>query len=430
MPKTQFVNGTVVTPDWLNSQQDLIFDGQDQDGHYPLISNNDLSNAAGQIKPEWTTFRDSLKAEASAGLTVSYRGGSVVLPNNTITTIAPGTLLLSDNATNFVFINTSGAVAASTTMPVSGLMLARVVTVSGAISGAIEDLRPRFAVLPRAAAIKVFGGTGDQGVYNLTGTDTFTQGEYYFSSFSVQATATLTIDKGARIFVSGPVLIAGTINVTQAVNGGSNFSTATTGNIGGLSGAGPGGGSGSGVGSSYNYTLAPHGSGGGTGFAQNSTTTASTPGAGGRGGGGLIIEAALTVSITGAVNVRGGNGGTGTIDTGTGINVSGGGGGSGGLLLIKSLTSITIGATSTIDVRGGNGGNGLNAGAPGGGGGGGQVVLISPSNNTTGATILLAGGALGTSPTTPTLGGGAGGGFGGVGGSNGQLIIRNFIPVA
>ncbi|RCJ20117.1 hypothetical protein A6S26_05195 [Nostoc sp. ATCC 43529] len=435
MTKTTFVNGTTVTADFLNAINNPSFDGTDFDGHFAKITNDDLSDAAGQIKPEWTTFRDTLKVSAGTGLTASYTGGAVTLPNGTIAAIAPGTIALTDNATNFLYINSSGTVTAATARPLLALLLAQITTVGGAISGAVVDLRPRFIVSPRQEAIRSFGGSGGEGDYTLSGTATFDQGEYYFQNFTIQAGATLTIAGGAHIYVARNCSIAGTINVSTAVNGGAGFGTNVPGTVGGLSGAGPGGGSGSGIGSAYNYVLARHGSGGGSGFCSLGSSSVGLVANGGRGGGGLIIECGGSISITGFINAKGGNGGDGTISSGSGSS-SGGGGGSGGLVLLRSLTSITIFATATVDVRGGNGGNGNGTSArAGGGGGGGQVVLISPSNNTTGSTILLFSGTDGTETGT-AVGGGSGGGFGGSGGqkgvilaTSGQLILRSFIPV-
>ncbi|PHJ59613.1 hypothetical protein VF14_32600 [Nostoc linckia z18] len=435
MSKTTFVNGTTVTADFLNAINNPTFDGQDLDGHNPKITNDDLSNTAGQIKPEWTTFRDALKVSASSGLSATYTGGAATLPNGAIATITPGTISLTDNATNYIYVNSSGSVVASTSTPLLGISLAKIVTVSGAISGSVVDLRPRFMVSPRQEAVRSFGGSGGEGDYTLSGTATFDQGEYYFQNFTIQAGATLTISGGAHIYVARNATIAGTINVNTPISGGAGFSTSVAGNIGGLSGAGPGGGSGSGTGQAYNYVLTRHGSGGGSGFCSCNASSSGSVAGGGKGGGGLTIEAGGAILVTGAINAKGGNGTSGSIITGTGYS-TGGGGGSGGLVLLKSLTSITISATANIDVRGGNGGDGAGISSRGGGaGGGGQVVLISPSNNTSGSTILLSAGADGTDTGT-AVGGGAGGGFGGAGGqkggasaSSGQLILRNFIPV-
>ncbi|BAZ39388.1 hypothetical protein NIES4101_53410 [Calothrix sp. NIES-4101] len=433
MTKTTFTNGTAVTPEFLNAINNPVFDDADFDGHFPRITDADLSSSPGNVKPEWQAFRDTLKVSAGTGLSASYLGGAIILPSGETSTIAPATVSLTNNATNYVYVRSTGVVEVGLFLPSRCIPLAKIVTVAGAISGAVIDLRPRFAITPLANAIKVFGGSGDEGDYNLaSGSATLDRGFYYYRNFTVAAGATLTISPFARIFCSGTVSIAGTVNISQFSSGGTSFSTQVIGNIGGLPGSGPGGGSGSSPtgGQAYNYAATPYGSGGGSGFLSiTSGSGAIAPG--GRGNGGIWIEAAGAVSVSGAINARGENGGVGSV-SGVGSS-SGGGGGSGGLVLISSLTSITLTGAASIDVRGGNGGNGVGNGDGGGGGGGGQVVLISPTITTT-ATIQLTGGSKGTTAGTGSVGGGSGGGFGGAGGgqsagSNGQLITRNILPV-
>jgi hypothetical protein len=445
MAKTNFSPGTIVSSAWLNSIQSLIFDTDPgnplYDGHYYRLDDTQLSNAAGNIKPDWYGFKNQLLVTAGTGLNVSYNAGSAILPTGALATISPGSILLADNATNYVFVNPAGTVATSTILPVLALMLAKVVTVGGTISGSIIDLRPRFSVLPKVNAIKIMGGSGDQGDYSLTGTATFDQGEYYFRNFSIESTGVLTIAGSATIYVSGNCNIAGTININYASSGGASFSTGVIGNIGGLSGSGPGAGSGSSFAvnaATYNYTLSRFGSGGASGFLNLPNAANGTIAPGGRGGGGLVIEAAGAINVAGTIVARGQVGGVGAVSGGT---ASGGGGGSGGLILFKCLANITIAPTATLDVRGGNGGNAVAGDASGGGGGGGgQVVLISPANNATSATVLLAGGSPGANLGSGTIGGGNGAAFGGNGGNggggtptaggSGQLILRNFVPVA
>jgi hypothetical protein len=435
--KTVFAPGSVVTSGWLNAINNPVFvDNPDDDGELPRITNDDLSNAAGQIKQEWQAFRDAFRVAAGAGLNITFQGGAVTLPLGTIATIAPGTLVMANNATSFVFINELGVVVSSTIYPVVGVMLARVITVGGGIT-TIEDLRPRFRVQPIASAIKVFGGTGEQGDYVLSvGSATFDQGTYYYRNFTIGASTILNVSQFARIYCSGSVVIQGTVSITTFANGGIGFGTGMHSNVGGLSGAGPGAGSGSGGGKAYSYSASPSGSGGGSGFYSGggSLSTAGGMGSGGAGGGGLWIEAAGGIQIVSGSSIiaRGANGSTGSIASGA-PDISGGGGGSGGMILLSSLSSVSC--TGTLDVRGGNGGNGLNNGGGGGGGGGGLVILISPNNNTTGGTVLLSGGSAGNTPGSGGLGGGAGGGFGGVGGVQspgqiGQLVLRPFRAVA
>ncbi len=434
MTKTTFTNGTIVTPEFLNSINNPIFDGTDFDGHFSLITDSDLSNVAGNVKPEWQGFRDTLKVSPGTGLSASYLGGAIMLPNGETGAIAPGVVTLGNNATNYVYVRDTGIVERGSFLPSRCIPLAKIITAAGIISGAIIDLRPRFSVLPLAIAIKVFGGSGDEGDYNLTtGTATLDRGFYYYKNFTVTAGATINISPFAKIFCSGDVNIAGTINVNFFASGGAVFQTSiNNGPIGGLSGSGPGGGSGSSNqgGQAYNYAATPYGSGGGSGFITLSTGSADIA-SGGKGGGGIWVEAAGSIVVTGSINARGESGKMGAV-AGVG-SASGGGGGSGGLVLLSSLRSINVAFSSQIDVRGGAGGNGIGNGDGGSGGGGGQVVLISPTINSIG-TMLLSGGSKGVASSLGNLGGGGGGGFGGTGGgqtagNTGQLITRNIIPV-
>ena len=346
-----------------------------------------------------------------------------------------------DNTTSFVYINQTGSVICDTNPPAIRVLLAKVVTASGAVS-TIEDLRhPALRIVqPIVSSIKVFGGSNTTDK-TCTANEVFDQGFYYFRNFTVPAGITITIDKWARFYCSGKVDINGTINVTTIASGATAYATPlSTTNVGGLTGSGIGAGSGSsaGGGSAYPYGAQSHGSGGGQGFAAGNGA-AVLLGAGGKGGGGLWVEASGVITVTGSISAIGEPGVAGQIYSGN-ARISGSGGGSGGLVLLSSLKSTAVTATATIDVRGGAGANAVsnatgNGAVGGSGGGGGQVVLISPINNTTGSTILLSGGSQGASAgITPDLGGGGGGGFGGQGGqqtsgSVGKLIVRPFAPI-
>ncbi len=111
------------------------------------------------------------------------------------------------------------------------------------------------------------------------------------------------------------------------------------------------------------------GSGGGAGGGD--TTLA---GAGGGGGGGVVHVLAKVFAGTGAIQARGGNGGTRTAG-----NVGGGGGGGGGLVVVVS-SSVSAGAISgqTIDANGGS------AGSPHGTG-----TNVGVTNGSPGTVILL-----------------------------------------
>jgi hypothetical protein len=438
MPKTIFVNGSVVSASFLNAINNAIFKSNpSNDGELPLITNNDLSSNAGQLKPEWESFRDTFKVSSASGLTINYQAGTVTLPSGQISVIAAGSLLLNNNQTNYIFINELGSVASSLIQPQFGLPLAIVTTISGAITNII-DVRPRFNIAPITSSIKIFGGNGDQGDYSLTNTATLGEGYYYYRNFTIQAGATLTISRFAKIFCSGTANISGSIVVTQLASAGNMVRSNLVGTFGGITGSGPGAGNAATGGNSYNYAATPFGSGGGTGFMNLAASSTGELAGGGRGGGGLWIEARGQVTCSGSISCVGENGKSGQLVAGTG-DISGGGGGSGGLILLSSLDSVVVSPTAVLDLRGGRGGDAISGSALGGGGGsGGQAVLISPSNNVSGATILLAGGAFGTGIGGNGLGAGGGGGFGGNGGGggvgrlaaeNGALVLRNFRAV-
>lgn len=444
MPKTTFAPNQILTAAQMNAIANPVFDGLDLDGHNPKIIDAWLSDAPGQIKPQWQAFRDALLVTSSTGLTVQHTSAVVTLQDFTVATIAAGTLSLSNNATTFIFISEAGAIAQGTLLPVRCIPVAKVTTASGVVTS-IEDLRPRFAILPQARSLRVFGGSGSQGAYTLnSGTDTLS-GEYYFTDFTVAAGTTLTIRGAATIYCSGNVNIAGTVTVTPPVKGGQGY----VGNLSGVLPNAPGFGMGGGnsvnaaPSETYSYLASPLGSGGAGGWVELQGSFSLRTPSGGNGGGNVIFEAAGTIQITGTVRANGDNGqgqasvtnlAGGAPGSVTG-SISGGGGGSGGLIWLRSLRSINASAAAVLSVVGGNGGTGF-PNPPtqftAGGGGGGYLVAIAPTVNFTGATINLNGG---TSGGTSGFGSVSGGSFGGAGGAPGQagqagqLVVRNVIPV-
>ncbi len=450
MTKTTYSSGTVVTAAWLNAIQSFAFDDQDFDGHYSRLTDDALSNTSTQIKPQWYGFRDALSVTTGTGLVANYAGGSVTLQNNLIATIAPATIALTNNSTNYVFVNESGVVQAATSLPVRCLPLASMVTVSGVISGAITDLRPRYRILPRPSALPVFGSGGYEGDLTISSNTTLT-GQRFVRNFTVNAGVTLTVTGFLYIVASGNIDIQGTINVLPAISGGKGFYGTTTQAVSTDPGAGLGGGGGinSTPSNAYSYFASFFGSGGASGFtAVNVSASTIQSSIGGQGGGAFICDAAGSLVVGGALVCKGGNAILGSVINaggGSTIALSGGGGGSGGLIWLKSLTSLVVSASASLNVQGGTGGNGVRqnyalSSGGGGGGGGGYVVLNSASINTTGATISVSGGSGGLSAgSAPGIAAAVGGSYGGVGGvgsdgngssgSVGQLILQSFIPI-
>lgn len=454
IPNTPFTEGQVWTPELAyESFQAPYFDDQTQYlGHRQRILDSELSNTAGQLKQRFNTIEQALLVSVQSGLTLKYLSGSTILPSGTLTTIASGLVLAPDNTTSYVFVDELGVVKCSSNPPVLNLLLAKVVTVGGAVSD-LQDWRNLSVrrIQPKADAVKVFGGSNTTDLVATQG-QLFTDGAYYYRNFTVPAGVTITIQQFAKFYCSGRVVIDGTVNITTLASGATGYGTRVygyQGNVGGLSGGGAGAGSGGagGIlfgssGSPYSYVAQPYGSGGGLGFAF--VTGAATNwmdvgfGSAGSGGGGMLIEAYRDILVTGTIIAKGGDAKVHQIgaDSFNAGNISGSGGGSGGLILLSSLVSVTATPTATLNVNGGRGGDGYRQGGHGLGGGGGQIVLMSPSNNTTGAALLFSGGGGGLpGTTTPNLVvGGTGGGFGGQGGTSdsgepGKLILRNFVPI-
>jgi hypothetical protein len=459
MAKTSFSPGTEVTAAWANAITNPTYaQNPANDGELPAPTNADLSQAPGQIVPEWTTFRDMFAVTPGSGNLVAFQGGVVTLGSGLRTTINSGTLSL-ENGTHFIFVNTLGAVASATELPIRSMPMARLTMAGGALSGLIEDLRPRYTVTPRPAILSVFGSDGYEGNYTVSpgATVTLTGGLRRFGNITIGSGAIVNVTPGfLHLQASGTVTIAGTINLAPLIAGGQSFAgqTSPQSQMAANPGQGLGGAAGhnSGPAAAYPYSAENTSSSGAGGFiwnlgshVQGADVISST---GGAGGGTIVIEAAGAISVTGTINANGGNATASNItraDTAGGVTyATGGGGGSGGLIWLQSAVGITCTAASTLSVRGGNGGNGAGANIAsgpsqgGGGGGGGWIVFSSPLNQTTGSTLTVTGGTAGTAAAGGAGAGVAGsnggsyagqGGGGGSAGSAGQVAALNFLPI-
>ena len=161
-----------------------------------------------------------------------------------------------------------------------------------------------------------FGGTGADGVFNITsGTTTVNL-----------SNAAVYIKNYTSMNISGSALL----NFSNPNSGGTIVIFRVSGNVTLTSSNNP------------NIDVSNLGTAGGT--------AGSTPaGAGGAGGGAILIECAGAINITGNINAGGQNG-----SAGTGSNTSGGGGGGGGMVWI--IYNILGSNTGTINVAGGAGG--------------------------------------------------------------------------
>jgi hypothetical protein len=285
---------------------------------------------------------------------------------------------------------------------VTAVMIASVAAASAWIAG------------PARAQTFESGSTGADGAFTPTATTTVAlppSGIFHFTTVSIPAGVTVKFARNATntpvtMLASGNVSIAGIIDVGGAA-GGAGSGSASLGNNGGAggpggfdggqgangivsnqggAGRGPGGGGGGNIGAGGGAgffapggnaagqgipgtggtpygtpSLLPFigGSGGGGGGATLGGAWNGTGGGGGGGGGALLIASSGTITLTGSILAKGGNGGPQPAP-----NV--GGGGSGGSV---RLVATTIAGTGAISVTGGAGASGLNntggAGSPG-----------------------------------------------------------------
>ena len=220
----------------------------------------------------------------------------------------------------------------------------------------------------------------------------------------------LTITKDSVLDIrAARVIIDGTINGEGKGNGTSIVGVATGlgtggGNAGASSGAGGGGYGGAGGNGGYdssdpiNQGGIAYGSQTGTDIDKGSAGGNSSAVYGGAGGGALIIRA-MSVTISGTINVNGADG----QQPGGG---QGGGGGSGGGVMIEADS---LDFTGTINANGGDGSVGTStANDDGGGGGGGRIKFFTDSSLLNSGSLSVSAGAGGPNGGFPAVDGNPG----------------------
>lgn len=143
MTRKIFQNGDILFAEDANAIAYPIPDGQDFIGRGPKVLDDYLDDAPTQIKSRFYNFYDRLKVSHTTGLTFSYLGGAVLLSNGTIASISPGSIVVSNNATSFIFVGSNGTVQSSSQLPNECFPLAVVTTSGGTISGGVIDLRDK-----------------------------------------------------------------------------------------------------------------------------------------------------------------------------------------------------------------------------------------------------------------------------------------------
>lgn len=428
------LNGTLLSIN--NHEGGLIFG---TDAGIELISftgGGSKFNHGLQINEGIRVFQNSISGAAidivSGILRFASVTGTIQMSNDVNSYI---TLNQSDRRFRFVVDGNEQFAVSPTTVDVNTIIdinsnrLANVGTPTAGTDGMSRDYADNRYQL--ASNVDIFlkdVGDGSDGTFNSIGASTISKVLSQYTTFTLNAGHTLTIDTPWAIIKStNSITIDGTINMRGvdivAVRG---FSVDTP-----CSGAGAGGGGAGGVdesGSNPNSTGASGQSTPATKFVPGAVGGAGTAGAGTDGGTGTAVAAedkpllkSILSTLLNAYSFAadGGQGGTGWSTLGT--IFSGGAGGAGGKsggLLILIAPVITISSSGRVDCSGQDGApGGTNApggaGGGGGGGAGGTIFLVAPSVTNAGTLNVDGGngGAGGASFARP--GGGGGGGAGG-----------------
>lgn len=172
MPKPTLGSGEILTADIMNPLIHVLeFDGLDEIGHWPRLTDDALSNATNQIKDRVNKLYDSLKLEHTSGLGVQWKAGKARSATGAIVDIDAGTAIVPDNATtHFWVLPGAMAVSSGASFPSGSLRVATVVSASGAIQS-ITDLRaPAFYLPSQETRFGDFTGatSGQTLVWNAT----------------------------------------------------------------------------------------------------------------------------------------------------------------------------------------------------------------------------------------------------------------------
>lgn len=138
MPYYPIGNGTIITPQWFNDIQNRLYNSDT--GEYKQWSDTDLSDQSGQIKDRLATLSNEFKVTGVTGLYANYNGGTYRDVNNATVTLTSGSVLCTDNTTNYIYLTKNGVVASNS---LAGMPLASLVFSSGSLVSN-TDLRSRW----------------------------------------------------------------------------------------------------------------------------------------------------------------------------------------------------------------------------------------------------------------------------------------------
>lgn len=417
----------------------------------PFVFTNGQQLPAGQLNSDFSTIYTDYNGNIT-NVNISSTAG-ISLSKLNLTTTPGQAIILTVSGTNTWGAGITGDANPRVTMTTDGA-----IGLGAGTTNAPDTFFQRTAANVVAVA-STFGGTtygsftgldsksilgGGSNTRQLPTTGVI-NGEYWHNGNWTQ-TGPIT-SQGARIHVTGNMVINNTWGISVEFGGGNAGPTVTAGNgagcdgqgftpghgapsnsvgVAGGGGAAHGGGGGSGgavaninpnwgvtVASSSVQQLPLAGSGGGGGVSATNSG-----GAGGSGGGSLYVECTGNVTMTSAASMTA-NGTAGSIG---GTTTGSGGGGAGGGIMFRVLGTFTGpgGGTIVMTVNGGAGGNAPTTGAAGGGGGGGIIDI---------SAISFTGFVLGTNCTAVLGAAGTGGVTAAVAGSTGIITLNAFTQL-
>jgi microcystin-dependent protein len=152
MTRPTLLDGQIWEANYANAAGFPQMTGEDTFGHGPLIRDENMSDVPGQLKPQFYGWYNRINVTATTGLSVAYTGAAIRLANGTTVDLPSGVLVLPNNATGWVYINSAGAIQVGATLPVQGIVLASYVTAASAITQ-LNDLR--YQVVETVAPLQI-----------------------------------------------------------------------------------------------------------------------------------------------------------------------------------------------------------------------------------------------------------------------------------
>ena len=123
-------------------------------GHADFIHNAELAPEAGQIKSDFYSWYERVKAAPrNTGFGIDYTAGKVIIKDSVVT-IAAGSIFAPPSATSFVVINNLGAVVIVNTIPDEAIPILKVTTNGIGITSSQDCRRQSIEVMPRVPSVQ------------------------------------------------------------------------------------------------------------------------------------------------------------------------------------------------------------------------------------------------------------------------------------